>query len=146
VLLIQDSGLIRLMELIKQHFGVLELHKWCTTRTRFGYGNPVWWSGFPLGCTFRKCVFPDGLDKERPKIYLVPMRYHIGVPDASILQNSTDFRDESNETTPGTGNDENTIEHIGLASSNTYISHKVLLNLFRQQYGGFINPWWGVYL
>ena len=36
---------------------------------------------------------------------------------------------------PGAGNGQKTITNMGLANPNTYISHKVLLNLVRHQYG-----------
>jgi len=38
------------------------------------------------------------------QIDFCPIRLHIGVPDASIPPNSSDFRDESNGTSPGVRN------------------------------------------
>jgi len=84
------------------------------------------------GTFFRICVLPEKLAKETPKMDSACVKYHIGAVGVLIPQNRRDFRDKSNGTSPGTCKQVKTMKNIGLASPNTYISHKVLLNLFRQ--------------
>lgn len=43
---------ILLMDLLKQHFGGLELYKWLATKTHFGIENRTLWSDVRFGCVF----------------------------------------------------------------------------------------------
>ena len=55
---------IRLMDLLKQHFGVLELHTNLFGELKTKYYGEVFVSGAFSG----KCVLPEGLAKELPQI------------------------------------------------------------------------------
>jgi len=59
---------------------------------------------------------------------LVSVKYYLEAPDAQKPQNSTDFRDESNGTSPGTWKQVKNIKKPGLANPNVYISHMVFSN------------------
>ena len=64
----------------------------------------------------QKMNSPRRAGQRPPKMDLVSVKYHIGAPDAAIPQSSTDFRNESNGTSPGTWKRAKKTKTIGLAN------------------------------
>ena len=76
----------------------------------------IFWTDLFVGCIFETCIWPRGPANKPRKMDVVSVKYHIGAPDAHIPQNSTDFRNESNVTSPGTWKRIQNNKNIGRAS------------------------------